>query len=873
MFRSHAMVGALAFLCTLVSAPSIVRAEEDDRPAPISAAQYAADMAASAQLTIKREEHHDTLPSLLNTPVPPNDRGMRTDFEGKIPLPPGAENQVDSAVQGLTRAPLPATPAPISTVDGVGNGFTGPQGLFVNQYIPPDTNGAIGSRQYVQTVNDNLAVFDKATKAVVYGPVPENILWTGFGGGCEANNDGDPVVVYDKAADRWVVSQFSVSTTPYLQCVAVSQTNDATGAWNRYAFSYTNFPDYPKMGVWPDGYYETFNMFNGNSFAGANLCAYDRTAMLAGTTATQQCFQLASSFGGVLPSDLDGLTQPPAGAPNYLVNFGTNSLNLWKFHVDWATPANTTLSAPISIPVASFNPACAGGICVPQSGTKKQIDSLGDRLMFRLAYRNFGANESLVVSHSVRVGTGKNQQTGVRWYELRSPGSTPIVYQQSTYSPDALLYRWMPSIAMDGDGNIALGYSTSSASAFPSIAYTARLATDTLSTMGSEVVMTAGGGAQSGNRWGDYSAMTVDPSDDCTFWYTNEYLVASANLTNKWSTSIGSFKFPSCGVTGAPAKLEFKVQPNASYTAGGNIMVKVAVEDGAGKIVTTDNSAVTLVLSGGNAGAILSGTNPVNAVSGVATFNLAVDKSGANYVLNASDAALSGTASTSFNVSAGAPASIAFSAGPTNAVAGTANNTPTGIIVHVQDGGANPIVGDNVTLSVASGPGSVTVTNPQSTDASGNATFSDAVLTVAGNYTIKAIENGASLNTTSSSFIIGPAAPQLAFTTQPVDVAQGSTLNTIAVTKQDVYGNVYGSDTDQIDFSVASCGGVALGSVDLSGGVATLSSNPPRFYTAAAGLQVTATDTSSAISGLSQTFGVISNIDLLYSDGFDGCRL
>jgi hypothetical protein len=871
MFRDHAFIGALAFVCTLFCAPSIARAEDDERPAAVSAAQYAADMTAPAVLTIKQEDHHDTLPSLRNTPVPPNDRGMRINFEGPIPLPPGAENQVDSAVQDVTRAPLPATPAPISTVDGVGFGFTGPQGTFVNRYIPPDTNGAIGSTQYVQTVNDNLAVFDKATKAVVYGPVPENILWVGFGGGCETNNDGDPVVVYDKAADRWIVSQFSVSSTPYLQCVAVSQTNDATGAWNRYAFSYASFPDYPKMGVWPDAYYTTFNMFNGNTLLGANLCAYNRAAMLAGNAATQQCFQLASSFGSVLPADLDGLTQPPAGSPNYLVNFGTNSLNLWKFHVDWATPANSTLSAPTSIPVASFSPACAGGICVPQSGTKKQIDSLGDRLMFRLAYRNFGTNESLVVSHSVRVGTGKSQQTGVRWYELRSPGTTPVVYQQSTYSPDTALFRWMPSIAMDGDGNIAVGYSTSSSAAFPSIAYTGRLATDTLSTMGTEVVMTAGGGAQSGNRWGDYSAMTVDPSDDCTFWYTNEYLVAAANLTNKWSTSIGSFKFPSCGVTGAPAKLEFKVQPNASYTSGGNIMVKVAVEDSAGKVVTTDTSAVTLTLSGGNAGAVLSGTNPVNAVNGIATFNLSVDKVGTSYMLNATDASLTGTASSAFNITAGAPATISYSAGPASAVAGAANNAPTGIVVHVQDSGSNPITGDTLSLTVASGPGSLTVTNGQTTDVNGNAIFTDAVLTKAGTYTLKANDSGASLSTTSGSFVISPAAAQLVFTTQPTDVMQGSALNTIAVTKQDTYGNVYDSDTDQVDFTVSSCGGFALGSANLSAGTATLS-GAQSFYSVTTGLQVTANDNAATLSALGNPFAVTALADFLFADGYEACR-
>jgi len=225
---------------------------------------------------------------------------------------------------------------------GVGNGDYG----FAPNAAPPDTNGAVGATQYVQWVNESFAVFDKTTGAKVYGPAAGNTLWSGFGGGCQTNNDGDPIVQYDKAANRWIFTQFSVSTTPYLQCIAISTTSDATGTYNRYSFSYSNFPDYPKLGVWPDAYYITFNMFQGNFFAGSALCAYNRSAMLAGTAATQQCFQLSSSFGGVLPSDLDGSTAPPAGTPNFMLNFGSNSLNLWKFHVDWATPANTSSPVP-----------------------------------------------------------------------------------------------------------------------------------------------------------------------------------------------------------------------------------------------------------------------------------------------------------------------------------------------------------------------------------------------------------------------------------------------------------------------------------------------------------------------------------------------
>jgi len=430
---------------------------------------------------------------------------------------------------------------------GVGKGDYG----FAPNAAPPDTNGAVGATQYVQWVNESFAVFNKSTGALVYGPVAGNTLWAGFGGGCQTNNDGDPIVQYDKLANRWIMTQFSVSTTPYLQCVAVSTTSDATGSYSRYAFNYgnTQFPDYPKLGVWPDGYYISYNIFNnGTTFAGSKVCAFDRTSMLAGAAATQQCFQLSTSYGGLLPSDLDGTTAPPAGSPNFFLNFGTNSLNLWKFHVDWTNSANTTLTGPQKIAVATFTPACGGGgTCIPQPGTRQQLDSLADRLMYRLAYRNRGGVESLVINHSVSVGTNKrNQVTSVRWYELRSPSGTPAVYQQGTLGSSDGTHRWMGSIAMDKVGNIALGYSASSSSVYPSVRYTGRLITDALNTMEAEGSIQAGVGSQLPNlsRWGDYSGMTIDPVDDCTFWYTNEYLKSSG--TFNWSTKIASFRFPSC---------------------------------------------------------------------------------------------------------------------------------------------------------------------------------------------------------------------------------------------------------------------------------------------------------------------------------------
>src|SRR5215213_501270 len=432
--------------------------------------------------------------------------------------------------------------------EGIGEGLVG----YNARYAPPDTTGDVGATQYVQWVNTDFAVFDKASGLKTYGPASGNTLWAGFGGPCETRNDGDPLVQYDQIAGRWVLSQFALpSGGPYLQCVAVSQTSDATGAYNRYAFSYgVNLNDYGKMGVWPDGYYFTYNMFpNAGSFGGSWMCAMDRAKMILGQPATQQCFSTSTSYGSILPSDMDGTTQPPAGSPNYMLTDGSNSLVIWKFHVDWTTPANTTLTGPTSIPVAAFAHPCpttSRGACVPQAGSAQKLESLADRLMYRLAYRNFGTHQSLVVSQAVAVGSGrKGTRTGIRWYELRNPNGPVSVYQQATYAPADTNWRWMGSGAMDKVGNLAIGFSVSGA-INPSIRFAARAASDPLSTLGSETTLKAGTGAQTQSlaRWGDYATISVDPADDCTFWFTTEYL--AANGTWNWHTRINSFKLQGC---------------------------------------------------------------------------------------------------------------------------------------------------------------------------------------------------------------------------------------------------------------------------------------------------------------------------------------
>ncbi len=504
------------------------------------------------QVEVSANVHHDVSGPIGNQPSSPSARNL-TERPLRILGVHGASNAENDPVVQSQAGPVVNVAGALS-FDGIGDTSNTPSNPC--NCAPPDTNGAVGATQYVQWVNTAFAVYDKTTGAILAGyPKAGNALWAGFGGACETNNDGDPIVQYDKAAGRWIMTQFSVSTLPYLQCVAVSTTSDATGTYNRYSFSYgSQFNDYPKLGVWPDGYYISYNIFNnGQTFAGSKVCAFDRTAMLAGASANQQCYQLSTAYGGLLPSDLDGSTAPPTGSPNFFMNFANNSLNLWKFHVDWTNSANSTLTGPTNIPVAAFNTACSGGgNCIPQPNTRQQLDSLADRLMYRLAYRNRAGVESLVVNHSVAISGNKHSSvTGVRWYELRNPSGntmangTPVVYQQGTYSPDSTS-RWMGSIAMDKNGDIALGYSASSSSVLPSLRYTGRAATDALNTMGAETIVKPGGGSQLPNlsRWGDYSAMTVDPVDDCTFWFTSEYLKSSG--TFNWSTWIVSFKFSSC---------------------------------------------------------------------------------------------------------------------------------------------------------------------------------------------------------------------------------------------------------------------------------------------------------------------------------------
>jgi hypothetical protein len=522
----------------------------------------AQDPAAQANggMTVVASYKNDVSPPLRDLP-PWTEADLKEQHEAnenpKIPY--RHRDEADPVIQGHNFLGFlnANVPGPLTNFDGIPY-----PGVGCN-CAPPDTNGAVGQTQYVQIVNEGYQVFDKSGHSLL-GPNSISSIWTGFGGACEIGGAGDPVVLYDHLANRWVISQFASATggAPITdECVAVSTTSDATGSYFRYGFHLgTNFFDYPKLSVWPDAYYMSMNVFNtlGTSYLGPQPFAFDRTKMLAGLPATfiSPVGPLGGSVDPFLPADLDGPTLPSVGAPETFIGFPGQSINpnytTYHFHVDFATPGNSTFTTFANPPAAGFTALCPSTrACVPQSGitSSSYLDGIGDRLMFRLGYRNFGDHESVVGNYTVNA----NGVAGVRWFELRNVTNGPVtVFQQSTYQPDTT-WRWMGSAAMDGQGNIAVGFSASSSAIHPQIRYAARLATDPLNTLAQgEAHLFDGTGSQMGtsNRWGDYSAIVVDPVDDATFWYTNEYY--STNASFNWRTRIGSFKLAAATPTPTP---------------------------------------------------------------------------------------------------------------------------------------------------------------------------------------------------------------------------------------------------------------------------------------------------------------------------------
>jgi hypothetical protein len=710
-----------------------------------------------------KSDHAKTIPLRDIKPIIPEQEGHR-DKPIRLLVPAPSTGAPDTALQ--TSAVTAPTVGNVTSFDGVGQGAFG----FSPNAAPPDTNGAVGATQYVQWVNESFAVFSK-TGALLAGPTAGNTLFQALGAThpCAVHNDGDPIAQYDKLANRWVLTQFSVtsgSTQGFWQCVAVSATSDATGAYNVYAFNYgtVQFNDYPKLGVMPSAYYTTYNIFNnGSTFAGSKLCALDRASMLAGQPATQICFQLSNAFGGVLPADVDGTTPPPAGSPEYFLNFGTNSLNLWQVSGLNFTNGTGAITGPTNIPVAAFAAACNGGTCIPQAGTNQKLDSLADRLMYRLAYRNFGDHEALVVNHSVTVGTS----VGVRWYEIRSPGTTPTVFQQGTFAPDAN-FRWMGSAAMDHAGNLAVGYSVSSTTINPGIRFTGRAPSDPLGTLGTELTIQDGTGSQLANlnRWGDYSSISVDPVDDCTFWYTTEYLKTSG--TFNWSTRIANFKFAGCGqpdfaLTATPASQSVVAGNSTSYTA------TVTPSGGYTGTVTFSVSG----LPAGATGTFTPGTVTTSGSSTLAiTTTTAVAAGTYPLTITGSDGTLTHTASVSLVVSAPVVGDFAVSATPASqtvqagsATTYTSTITPSGGFTGTVNLSAS---GLPTGASASFAPASVTGGSGSST-----LTVSTTAATAAGTYTLTITgTSGALTHSTTVTLVVTapPPPPNFSISASPASL-------------------------------------------------------------------------------------------------------
>jgi hypothetical protein len=471
--------------------------------------------------------------------------------------------------------------APVSAtvgvnVLGVGVGFHG----YTVPDAPTDVNMASGdwpgnqaNAQVVQWVNVSYAVFNKATGAYLSGPILGNTLWSGFNGSCSTANSGDIIAQFDKMAHRWVLFQ-PVFSAPYAGCFAISTTPDALGTYYRYQFSMPyGFPDYPKLGIQPEAYYQSNNMFNNTltAYIGAMPCAYNRVKMLAGDPTAEQVCTLDDSNGtlfddGFVPADLDTPNLPlPAGTPEvYLgsIDNYSSETNVYEYTYSVNFAAGTAVltgvggTHPIPTGLPAFVGLCSFGTtaCIRQLGTTSRLDSLGDRLMYRLAlHRTINRANVPVTSYLIGHSIANGSTGAARWYEFRAPAGNPTAlstYQGGTYAPDAT-YRFMGSLAMDKNGDIMLGYSRSSTTLNPDVYFTGRAATDPLGTMQGEqsiVDQTVATGSQpdTSSRWGDYTSMSID-LDGCTFWYTNQYYTTTVRFN--WSTRIASLKFNSCTPT------------------------------------------------------------------------------------------------------------------------------------------------------------------------------------------------------------------------------------------------------------------------------------------------------------------------------------
>jgi len=441
---------------------------------------------------------------------------------------------------------------------------------------PPDPVGDVGPNHYVEMINLVFAVYSKSG-ALLLGPVDTGTLWANFAVDDCTDPSGDPIVIYDQFADRWILTQFTTRGPEYFNCVAISQTGDPTGAYYRYAFSTgLNFPDYPKYGVWTHSYIITTREFGPTEEYGIGVYALERNKMINGDPKARAVsfFLDGNAPGmlplvgdGLLPPDIDGKQKPKNEDPAPIIGtqddgalYGAtfDALNIWDLSVHWRSTPTASLTLNTQLPVAAFDSIFPCGPssrdCLPQPGITNpaqylDILSYRQRPTWRLAYRNFKTYDAMVTNQSVEALPGV---AGVRWYEIRRTGNTYSVYQQGTYAPGDGVHRWMGSVAQDKKGNMAVGYSVvNGTTVFPGIRYTGRLAGDPLGTLPlGEGVIINGSGVQrtTNSRWGDYTSMNIDPVDDCTFWYVNEYYTAAGQASSLagWQTRIASFKLPGC---------------------------------------------------------------------------------------------------------------------------------------------------------------------------------------------------------------------------------------------------------------------------------------------------------------------------------------
>lgn len=469
---------------------------------------------------------HSVQIDVRNLKASPPKKKERPEVEGELRDTGTHASAPPAAVQ--TDLGAAAAPAPIVNV----------KGLDFNNWgagHPPDTNGAVGPNHFVQSVNTSIGIFSKANGSRVAAFTFDDFFANSGTAECDANNGGDPTVIYDTPSGKWVIADFAwldVNRGPFFECVAVSSGSDPTNAvWTFYSVPAGDgrFPDYPKFGSGPDGVYFTTNNFRRNSYVGAGVYAIKRETLGAASLQVQHV-TTSSKFFSLLPANLGDA--PVANAPELVASVWSGQLTVWTFKVDWANVANTRFTQIAGLPVSYTS---VGRIPTPG----EQVDSLSPRAM-NLAQQRAG---SLWLTQTVAAGG----TSGIRWYEVTGLSGTPSIRQQGTFAPADGKFRWMPSASVDKQGNMAVGYNVGNASQHPAIRYAGRLASDPLNTLGqSETSLIEGTGSPASgnfNRWGDYGQMNVDPVDGCTFWFTTEYYETTGA---DWQTRIGSFKYPGC---------------------------------------------------------------------------------------------------------------------------------------------------------------------------------------------------------------------------------------------------------------------------------------------------------------------------------------